>query len=108
MRTKLKTKDLVISALLIAIGILIPMILELIDKRVFKKEGQETSKSFTPKISGIKGIITRAYLTFSFFPNKAYISLNAIIKTIYRKHFSKMHMLEWTTSEEAERFSKVS
>lgn len=94
--------------IVVLIAILIPMILELINKIVFKKEGQETSKSFTPKISGIKGIITRAYLTFSFFPNKAYISLNAIIKTIYRKHFSKMHMLEWTTSEEAERFSKVS
>ena len=34
----------------------IPFILELINTIVFKKEGEQKSKTFTPKISGIKGI----------------------------------------------------
>ena len=45
-------------------------------------------------------------ITLGCLPYKAYISLKSICKTIYRKHISKKHMLEWTTSEEAEKQAK--
>jgi len=41
-------------------------------------------------------------------PTLGYISLDAMIRTIYRMKVSKEHLLEWTTSEEAERQSKNS
>ena len=42
-------------------------------------------------------------LELSFLPHKAYVLLNAIVKTIYRLKISKQNMLEWQTSEEAEK-----
>lgn len=39
-------------------------------------------------------------------PDKAYMSLNAGIKSIYRMKKSNRNLLEWTTSEEAEKLSK--
>ena len=41
-------------------------------------------------------------------PTKAYVSLDAMVRTIYRMKVSKEHLLEWTTSEEAEKQSKNS
>ena len=75
---------------------------------IFKKEGEEKQKTFTPKISGFKGSILRALIILGTMPYKAYVLAKAIIKTIYRKHISKKHLLEWMTSEEAEKQAKTS
>ena len=48
----------------------------------------------------------RVFLEIAFLPHKSYMMLNAIIKTIYRLNISKQNLLEWMTSEEAERQSK--
>ena len=81
-------------------------ILEILNEMIFKREGEQKQKTFTPKISGIKGTIIRGILTLGCLPYKAYISAKAIIVTLYRVHFSHMHLLEWTTSEEAEKQAK--
>ena len=100
-----KTKETGIFVAVILISIL-PFILEFLDVLIFKKEGEEKQRTFTPKISGIKGIAIRATLTFGNLPYKAYISLKSICKTIYRVLFTHKHLLEWTTSEEAEKQAK--
>ena len=84
----------------------IPFMLELINTIVFRKEGEQKSKTFTPKISGVKGILIRAILTIGCLPYKAYISAKAIIKTLYRVCISHRNLLEWMTSEEAEKQAK--
>ncbi len=85
---------------------ILPYILEIINSIVFRREGEQKQKTFTPKIDGIKGAIYRGFLTFSVIPYKAWVSLKAITKTLYRIMISKKHMLEWMTSEEAEKSSK--
>ena len=45
---------------------------------------------------------------FGCLPYKAYISIRTIIKTIYRVLVTHKHLLEWTTSEEAEKQAKSS
>ena len=100
-----KTKETGIFVAVILISIL-PFILEFLDILIFKKEGEEKQRTFTPKISGIKGIVIRAILTFGNLPYKAYVSLKSICKTIYRVLFTHKHLLEWTTSEEAEKQAK--
>ena len=90
------------------ISIVIPSIIEMLDIIIWKKDGQKAKKTFAPVISGIKGSIIRMFLGICFWIDKAYISINAIIKTIYRKNISKKNLLEWTTSEEAEKISKSS
>ena len=81
-------------------------ILEIINNIIFKKEGEEIQESFTPKIEGYFGSICRAFITIIILPFKAWISLKSICKTLYRLLISKKHLLEWMTSEEAEKNSK--
>jgi len=92
---------------LLYISIVFPFILELINHIIGKREGEKKQKTFTPKIDGIKGILARALITFSCLPYKAYISICAIFKTIYRMKISHKNLLEWQTSEEAEKNSKT-
>lgn len=92
---------------IIILTAILPFILELINYIVSKKDGEEKQKLFTPKISGIKGIFLRGIITLGCIPYKAYISLNAIIKTIYRMTVSHQNLLEWTTSEESEKMAKT-
>ena len=101
---QISVKGLII---LLSLTMMISQILELLNRCICKKEGEQKQRTFTPQISGIKGIIFRAIITLGCLPYKAYISLKSIIKTIYRKTISKKHLLEWVTSEEAERQSKT-
>ena len=90
----------------LAITAIFPFLLEIANTIVFKKEGEHKQDTFTPKITGIMGALYRAILTFGCLPFKAYISLKSIIISIYRMCISKKNLLEWTTSEEAEKLAK--
>ena len=92
--------------LILSIIAIFPYILEILNYLMFKKEGEQKQKTFAPKVSGIRGAILRGIITFSSLPYKAFISINAIIKTMYRKLISHNNLLEWTTSEEAEKQAK--
>ncbi len=85
----------------------IPSLIEICDRIINKQEGAEGKKSFAPCISNTKASLIRALFALQELPDKAYTSANAIIKTIYRKKISKKHLLEWTTSEEAEKLAKT-
>ena len=100
-----KICGIVTFVLLISI---LPYILEFLNRLIFKKEGEEKQKTFAPKITGFKGTFLRAVITLAVLPYKAYVSIKSITKTIYRMCISKKHLLEWTTSEEAEKQSKSS
>lgn len=84
-----------------------PMILEIINQIIYRKEGETYQKTFSPIIQGWKGSCYRAIFNLAFWPDKAYRSVDAIIRTIYRKEVSKKHLLEWTTAEEAEKNAKT-
>ncbi|MCI9245900.1 MAG: hypothetical protein HFJ30_01945 [Clostridia bacterium] len=88
------------------ISAVIPMLLEIINRIIFKKEAETVQKTFTKTISGVKASIIRGILAISILPDKAYFSINACIKTLYRMLISKKHFLEWMTAEEAEKNAK--
>ena len=90
----------------LGITVVFPFLLELLNIAIGKKEGETNIKDFSPKISGVEGAIYRLFLTFGCLPYKSYCSIKAICKTIYRCLISKKHLLEWTTSEEAEKQTK--
>ncbi len=100
------TKLLAVEITLVGI-IILPFLLELWNYCIGKKEGEEEQKKFSPKITGIKGILYKSIITIACIPYKAYISLKAIIKTLYRTICTQKHLLEWTTSEEAEKQAKT-
>ena len=90
----------------LAITTIFPFLLEIANIIVFKKEGEHKQDTFTPKITGIIGALYRAILTFGCLPFKAYVSFKSIVTSIYRMCISKKNLLEWTTSEEAEKLAK--
>ena len=101
-----------ISAMLVAvIGLAITTLIAFADKIVFKKEIENgfvnASKNFLWKVSGVTGSLIQSLLEIAFLPYKAYISICAIIKTIYRVFISKKNLLEWLTAEEAEKQAKT-
>ncbi len=84
-----------------------PFLLEMLNLIASKKEGEKKQKTFTPQIAGFKGALYRGILTLGCVPYKAYVELISICKTIYRAKISHKHLLEWMTSEEAEKQSKT-
>jgi len=93
--------------LLSIISVIIPTILEITDKIVFKKDGQQTQKTFSKGIYGIKASLIRGIIAIMNLPDKAYTSVNSCVKTLYRMYITKKHLLEWITAEQAEKNSKT-
>ncbi len=91
----------------ILVIVIYPFLLEMFSLAFSRKEGEKKQKTFTPHIAGFKGAIYRAILTLGCMPYKAYIELESICKTIYRLTITHKHLLEWMTSEEADKQSKT-
>ena len=92
--------------LFLLISLTIPYILEIINKIVFKKDGEKKQKTFVRNQSTIQNSLLKAFLTISTLPDKAYMACNAAVTSLYRMLISKKHLLEWVTAEEAEKSSK--
>ena len=92
------------------ISIISPTILDIINFIIFKKNINSdlisAHRNIIKTISGVKASIIRGLLEIAILPSKAYTHINAIIKTCYRLNISKQNLLEWMTSEEAEKQSK--
>lgn len=88
-------------------SILTGQIIEFINYITSKESASTLQKYFSKNIRGLRAIFSKAILAILLLPHKAYISINAIIKTIYRMTISKKNLLEWVTAEEAELGSKT-
>ena len=85
------------------ISAITPFLLDLINKIFSKHKANIGTKKFVNTISGLKASFIRSILDFAVIPDKAYLGIKAEIKTLYRMYKSKKHLLEWITSEEAEK-----
>lgn len=63
-------------------------------------------KSYVRAIYGVKSVFLQFFCLLTFLPYHAYISMDAAVRTIFRLLFTRKHMLEWTTAEEAEQNMK--
>lgn len=102
--TKVITWNLFIIALA---SVVIPTVLDFINSIICKKEGSIKTKRFVKTIDGMKASFLRAILDILLIPDKMYITIKAEVKTIYRMTKSKKHLLEWITSEEAEKTART-
>lgn len=103
---KMHNISMICPLTVLVLTIVFPYFLEILNNIIFKREGEQIQKTFTPKLDGYIGAICRSIITFLVFPFKMWVSLKAITKTLYRLLISKKHLLEWMTSEEAEKKSK--
>ena len=88
------------------IAIAVSTILDILNDIIFKKDGQSYQKTFNRRISACFGSILRGCFKICELPDKAYFTLDAIIRTMHRMFVSKKHLLEWTTAEDAEKLAK--
>ena len=89
--------------------VLFPSILDLGNYIVFKKnEANVAYRNIIKTIGSISASALRGLLELAFLPNKAYETLDATIRSIYRLKISKQNLLEWTTSEDAEKSAGTS
>ena len=82
-----------------------PTLLELLEQLLWTKI-EEKQSMITKKISKLQGTIYRYLVKITILPDMASLELNALIKSIYRMKVSHNFMLEWVTSEDAERNRK--
>lgn len=92
---------------ILIVSIIIPYLIEILNKIIYRKNGESVQKTFNKNISGLKASFIKGILELGTLPDKAFTMTNAIIKTTYRMCKSKKHLLEWTTAEEAEKNSKT-
>lgn len=93
---------------ILLVGLVIPMLIQIMNRIVLKKEAEVPQKTFERQVGIIKGNIISAILEIATLPDKAYMLINAISKASYRVCISRKHLLEWTTAEEAEKKAKGS
>lgn len=90
-------------AVILILSVFIPVVIDVI----LKKEDVAKQRAFTPFITGIKASFVAGIINLAFLPHKAYLCINAICKALYRMTVSKKNLLEWITSEEAEKSLKT-
>lgn len=90
------------------VSLTIPYILEIVNKIVFKKDGERKQKTFVKNQTTIQNSLLKAFFAICVLPDKAYMACNAGVTSLYRMIVSKKHLLEWVTAEEAEKSSKNS
>ena len=84
--------------------VLFPSLLDLGNYIVFKKnEANIAYKNIIKTIGTLTASIFRGVLELAFLPNKAIKTIDAAIRSLYRLKISKQNLLEWTTSEDAEK-----
>lgn len=88
------------------ISVIMPTVIDIVNRIIFKKDGQKKQHTFAAIITGLEGSILRGIISIMTLPDKGVMSISAGIKSIYRMTISKKNLLEWTTSEEAEKMSK--
>jgi cellobiose phosphorylase len=79
------------------------LLLEAVDHIVFGSNTGFGHKLNGNVIPGLKGSIYQVLLIFAFLPYHAYITVDGIIRTLYRIFVSGKNMLEWVTASEVEK-----
>lgn len=87
------------------VAIIFSHLLNILDKIIIKKDGQRRQKKFNKELNGMFSVFIKIFFEIALIPDRAYIGINAAVKSIYRLLISKKHLLEWTTSEEHEKKS---
>lgn len=95
-----------LGAFVMLLSVIISSVLEILNCIIFKKENIKRQRLFTRSIDGFWGSFYRGVVSIMTLPTKAMISLDAACRSIYRMCISKEHLLEWTTSDDAEKKDK--
>ena len=99
-------KDNIAGLITLAIFFIVfPTIIKLLE--ILLNATDDKQDFIVKKFSKLRSCIYKFLIDLSLLPDKAYLEINAVIKSIYRMKISHAFMLEWITAEEAERNKNV-
>lgn len=101
-------KTFAISAIMSFVAINFGSIISIIDVMIFGRIRHSKEVQYIPIIYGMDATLLTMCFSFLTIPYKAYICLNAFIKSLYRMIISHKHLLEWTTGENLDKGAKDS
>ncbi len=84
------------------LSVVAPILFNISEVIIFPSKGIGLSG----RIYSVKNVLKQFFLIFAFIPHRAYLMIDAIIRTLYRLLISKKNLLEWQTAEEAEKTSR--
>ncbi|MBX3415811.1 MAG: cyclic beta 1-2 glucan synthetase [Pirellulales bacterium] len=91
------------ATILLASAVLLPALLAAGTDLVRKPVTLPWSMHWRATLQSLKRPLTQCLLTFVFLPYEAYISADAIVRTLIRMGWTKRHLLEWKTASDSER-----
>lgn len=98
-------KKLYILPVIAILSVIVSFVIDLINNIISKNDTIKT-KEFTKTIDGVGASFLRAILDLGTIPDKSMLSIKSEVKALYRMKISKKHLLEWMTSEDAEKSTK--
>ena len=82
-------------SLVVGLAVAIPALAPLLDRLARRVHGSVSSWQ------GAAGELIRATVMVAFLPHQAWLSVDAIVRALYRSTISRRHLLEWQTAESA-------
>lgn len=92
----------------VAIVLVLPLILHFLDWFAGSSPNLRSSKRHIMGFFGFKSSLFQIILTIIFLPYQSMVVINAIIITLVRVLITKKNMLEWITSDDAEKMQSCS
>lgn len=90
-------------SLSISFLILFPLLVAIVNQITFSKMLVRKSKRHLSGFFGLKALFFQILLSVTFLPYQAYVSLKAITVTLVRVLITRKKLLEWITSDDAEK-----
>ncbi len=91
---------------LVVIVVTAPRIMAALIDFAFKPTDLSVATHLMAAMHALIRPIAQCLMTLLFLPYDAYVSLDAIVRTLVRVHWTKRHLLEWRTSSDSERLAR--
>ena len=83
-----------------------PIFFYLVSRLVYKQKYSRGVRYYMSLFRGLIAVLNKSVIVLSLLPKEAFMYVDAIVRSIYRMTVSKKNMLNWITSEEAEKMTK--
>ena len=93
-------------SLFVVITIAFPVYLHVTTSLLIHPRGIPWTSHFWSVWGDVRTNTAQVALSIVFLPHQAYLMTDAIVRTIYRKLFSRKKLLEWVTAAEAEKAAR--
>jgi hypothetical protein len=89
--------------LIVLLVVMTPIFFYLISRLIYKRKYSRYIRYYLSLVRGMGVVVYKSFIVLSLLPKEAFWYLDAIVRSLYRMLISKKNLLNWITSEEAER-----